>query len=160
MGKARRYIWQAVLILYIAFIFSNSLTPAVKSSAESGFVMAKMHALLGALGLRDVSWLTEHLIRKGAHFTEYALMGILLFRSMKTLDCGKIVIVRKIHEAAVFAIPFVDETLQLFTEGRSGQISDVWLDMSGVAAGLCVSWIASRVCRRMALKRRARAGRN
>ena len=94
MGKARRYIWQAVLILYIAFIFSNSL-------------MAKIHALLGAIGMRDVSWLTEHLIRKGAHFTEYTLMGILLFRSMKTLDCGKIVIVRKIHEAAVFMIPFV-----------------------------------------------------
>ena len=119
MGKAGRYIWQAVLILYIAFIFSNSLTPAVRSSAESGFVMEKLHALLGALGRRDVSWLTEHLIRKGAHFTEYTLMGILLFRSMKTLDCGKIVIVRKLHEAAVFVIPFVDETLQLFKIGRA-----------------------------------------
>ena len=145
MGKARRYIWQAVLILYIAFIFSNSLTPAARSSAESGFVMAKIHALLGAIGMRDVSWLTEHLIRKGAHFTEDTLMGILLFRSMKTLDCGKIVIVRKIHEAAVFITPFVDETLQLFTEGRSGQISDVWLDMCGVAAGLCISWVTVQI---------------
>ena len=31
--------------------------------------------------------------------------------------------------------PFVDETIQLFTPGRSGQISDVWLDMSGVLFG-------------------------
>lgn len=38
-------------------------------------------------------------------------------------------------------IPFVDETIQLFTEGRSGQISDVWLDMSGVLFGTClVDW--------------------
>ena len=72
-------------------------------------------------------------------------MGILLFRSMKTLECGKIVIVRKIHEAAAFMIPFVDETLQLFTEGRSGQISDVWLDMCGVAAGLCISWVTVQI---------------
>ena len=35
-------------------------------------------------------------------------------------------------------IPLMDETIQLFTEGRSGQISDVWLDMSGVLAGGCV----------------------
>lgn len=28
---------------------------------------------------------------------------------------------------------------QLFTEGRSGQISDVWLDMSGVLFGTCLT---------------------
>ena len=36
------------------------------------------------------------------------------------------------------AIPFTDETIQLFVEGRSGQIGDVWLDMSGVLAGFLI----------------------
>ena len=36
----------------------------------------------------------------------------------------------------IFMVPFVDETIQLFVAGRSGQISDVWLDMSGAAAGM------------------------
>lgn len=40
-----------------------------------------------------------------------------------------------LHILSGFLIPFVDETLQLFTEGRSGQISDVWLDSCGVWAG-------------------------
>ena len=33
-------------------------------------------------------------------------------------------------------IPFVDETIQLFVEGRSGQVSDVWLDLAGALCGL------------------------
>ena len=41
----------------------------------------------------------------------------------------------QLHGLAGFLIPFVDETLQLFTEGRSGQISDVWLDCAGVLFG-------------------------
>ena len=49
--------------------------------------------------------------------------------------------------AAIFFIPFVDETLQLFTEGRSGQISDVWLDMSGAVTGTilyaCICFLIS-----------------
>lgn len=36
-------------------------------------------------------------------------------------------------------VPFVDETIQLFVAGRSGQISDVWLDMSGAAAGMMIT---------------------
>ena len=52
---------------------------------------------------------------------------------------------------------FVDETLQLFTEGRSGQISDVWLDMAGAAAGtLCA--LAAAGLLRTGRRRRAAAG--
>lgn len=143
----KKHIWQIILVVYILFIFSNSLTPAAQSSAESGFVLQLAHDILRTLGMGEASWLTEHIIRKGAHFTEYALMGILLFQSMKTLDCG-IVLLRKAHQAGVFMIPFVDETLQLFTEGRSGQISDVWLDMSGVLTGLAAACLAA-LCWRM-----------
>ena len=31
--------------------------------------------------------------------------------------------------------PLLDETVQLFTEGRSAQVDDVWLDIAGVCAG-------------------------
>lgn len=39
------------------------------------------------------------------------------------------------HLWLMTAIPLADETFQLFTEGRSGQVGDVWLDISGLAAG-------------------------
>ena len=38
-------------------------------------------------------------------------------------------------------VPFVDETIQLFVPGRSGQISDVWLDMAGGAAGFLAAFL-------------------
>lgn len=137
-GK-RRYIWAAVTALYVLFIFSNSLTPADESSRQSGFVLQTLLGILDGLGL-DSIWLTEHIVRKCAHFTEYTVLGLLLFKSLAVWG-GSAFPRRLLNVSLGVWIPFVDETLQLFTEGRSGQISDVWLDMSGVAAGTILAWL-------------------
>ena len=150
----KKTIWHVVLAAYVVFIFSNSLTPADLSSEESGFVMRLVHQAIGAAGL-SAPWLTEHVIRKYAHFSEYTLLGILLFQSMRNLDCGA-AFRRQLHMLLIFFIPFVDETLQLFTEGRSGQISDVWLDMSGAAAGMAIT--VGVLCCLRRKKERARQG--
>lgn len=42
---------------------------------------------------------------------------------------------KEVHRIALLAVPFADETIQLFVEGRSGQISDVWLDLAGALTG-------------------------
>lgn len=63
----KKTIWHVVLAAYVVFIFSNSLTPADLSSEESGFVMRLVHQAIGAAGL-SAPWLTEHVIRKYAHF--------------------------------------------------------------------------------------------
>ncbi len=152
----KKQIWHLVLILYVAFIFGNSLTPAVRSSEQSGFVLSMLHGALSAAGIQ-AAWLTEHVVRKCAHFSEYTLFGILLFQSMKNLDCG-IVLKRQLHTAAIFFIPFIDETLQLFTEGRSGQVSDVWLDMSGVLTGTLLAFFGPRLFRSIGKKKRKRSG--
>ena len=34
-----------------------------------------------------------------------------------------------------------DETIQLFVPGRSGQVTDIWIDFSGVMTGLLVGLI-------------------
>ena len=98
-------------------------------------------------------WLTEHLVRKTAHFAEYALFGVLLWNCLRTYELPRRV--WTLLEAwLILAAPFVDETLQLFTEGRSGQLSDVWLDMAGAAAGtlcaLAASWLLRAGSRRLA----------
>ncbi len=128
--------WHVLLIAYIGLIFFHSLMPASQSSAESGFVLELIRGGLSRLGL-DGGWLTEHMVRKFAHFSEYAGMGVLLSQSMRAAERGTRVY--RLHPYAVFFVPFTDETIQLFVEGRSGQISDVWLDMSGAAAGLLIS---------------------
>ena len=89
----------------------------------------------------DAWWLTEHLVRKAAHFTEYAGLGFLL--AMNT-GAGMVPVfsltrIAKANFTAAFCLPFIDETIQLFVEGRSGQITDVWLDMAGIVTGIMVT---------------------
>lgn len=151
----KRILWTAAVTLYLLFVFHNSLTPADLSSQQSGAVLRFAAGLLETAGVPS-GWLTEHLVRKTAHFAEYALFGVLLWNCLRTYELPRRV--WTLLEAwLILAAPFVDETLQLFTEGRSGQISDVWLDMAGAAAGtLCA--LAAAGLLRTGRRRRASAG--
>ena len=92
----------------------------------------------------DAWWLTEHLVRKAAHFTEYAGLGFLL--AMNTgAGIAPVFCLLKGNVTAVLFMPFVDETIQLFVEGRSGQISDVWLDMAGALTGTLLYLAAGQI---------------
>ena len=137
-NNRRKWFWTVVTVLYVLFVFHNSATVAVESSRQSGRVLTLAKECLAGLGI-DSSWLTEHLIRKTAHFLEYSLYGVLLWNCLGVYELrGKLRLVT--HLWLTMLVPFVDETIQLFTEGRSGQISDVWLDMSGVLFGTCLAF--------------------
>ncbi|GLC83387.1 VanZ family protein [Lacrimispora brassicae] len=138
----KRWIWTAVTLLYIMFIFSNSMKPAKISSADSGWVLRMAQESFGSMGI-STRWLTEHMIRKTGHFSEYTLLGILLYGWVKSYGFPT---ERRyfIRLTAGFMVPFVDETIQLMVEGRSGQISDVWLDCGGVAFGLLLAALLLR----------------
>ena len=75
-----------------------------------------------------------HIVRKMAHFTEFACLG--------GLSCGLLAAARtvKLHPffhvwAGGFFVAAIDETIQIFT-GRGSQLQDVWLDFAGFSAGL------------------------
>ena len=70
------YKRQILLIAYICLIYGNSLMPAHISSRESGFLLMKLHDFCEMADL-DSGWLTEHIVRKTAHFIEYTGLGIL-----------------------------------------------------------------------------------
>lgn len=134
--RRKRVVWSILLVCYVGFVFGNSLTPAVESSVQSMSVLELVTGVLSAAGLGNVG-VTEHLIRKMAHFGEYTVLGMLLVQWLSLYRLPRVTR-WQLHGMMGFLIPFVDETLQLFTEGRSGQISDVWLDCSGVLFGTAV----------------------
>ena len=146
----KKWIWTLVVILYVGFIFHNSLTPADESSRQSGGVLHMILRFVQWIGMEG-GWITEHLVRKTAHFAEYTLLGILLGITLRQYEAG-MALMRILQCWIGTMVPLVDETLQLFTEGRSGQISDVWLDMAGVLMG---SLLIGTVIR----AKRAQAGR-
>lgn len=106
--------------------------PIADSAAESGRVTEWLTPFLEVLvGQGNV---TDHLVRKLAHFTEFAALGFqfLLLRRARTWTD----VVRS-AELGFFAA-FLDESIQLLSV-RGAQISDVWLDTGGVAFGVAAA---------------------
>ena len=125
-----------LLFLYILFIFSWSIKPGGVSSSESSSVLLFLQQSLSALGL-PAALLTEHLVRKLAHFTEYAGLGILLFLCAH-FSASEIFLCRrhtKLQGRSYYfllpLVPCIDECIQRFSPGRSASPLDVLLDMAG-----------------------------
>ena len=79
----------------------------------------------------------DHPVRKTAHATEYAILGLLIAGAY--IERGTSI--RKgilIPWGAATLYAATDEFHQLFVPGRSGQVSDVMLDSAGVLAGVLV----------------------
>lgn len=130
--------WHVVLVLYMLFVYGHSMVPAELSSQESGAVLEFLRGILRAVHLPG-DMLTEHMIRKTAHFLEYMGMGGLLYMNFQIMVRQRVASFQAMVAMALW-LPFVDETIQLFVRGRSGQISDVWLDMAGMWTGIAILW--------------------
>lgn len=126
----KKWIWLAIYAIYIVLIFVNSMDPADVSSVKSGTVLQFLNHLLFA----DRAVLTEHIVRKLAHFTEYAGAGVLGWMAFSQWIQGRGQRMIDTCFAGVL-IAFCDETIQLFVPGRSGQVSDMWIDVSGYLLG-------------------------
>ena len=61
--------------LWIAFIWSNSLKNGAESGEDSGRVFTAISKITSAIGLGTP--ISEHFIRKAAHFSEFAILGAL-----------------------------------------------------------------------------------
>ena len=87
------------------------------------FALSSIPSLSTGLGVWD------EILRKGAHLTEYAVLGILLFRAVG-------------REVPAFllgvAYAITDEVHQHFVHGRHASPFDVAFDAAGVALGLLV----------------------
>lgn len=128
-------------LLWLGFIFSNSLRTASASSAQSSAVLSVFLPLLEGLGASPEGFHT--LLRKLGHFTEFAILGgLLAFRrsARRPTWAGR---VSTLLLAGLLAA-LTDETLQLFSPGRSAQVTDVWIDFAGVALGIAAGLLLGR----------------
>ena len=124
----KKRILDILILLNLALIWGNSMLTGLSSEAVSGGVLAFLGRFLPVL-------LTEAghtLLRKAAHFSEFALLGLLY--------CGRHRLVKgetPVHLMGFgLAVACIDETIQIFTPGRASSLIDVWIDASGFALGL------------------------
>ena len=151
--KAHRIL--AVLIaLMLLFIWSNSLAGSKQSNALSGWVEKLLKPLVDPHG-KIPAKVFDYEVRKAAHVTEYAILGILLAWlsiPIKKQDVWLLLFV-------VLTTAVIDETIQIFT-GRTSQVQDIWIDFFGAVSGMLLACFGSRLRRRRKEKLPARASKN
>ncbi|HKL95403.1 MAG TPA: VanZ family protein [Haploplasma sp.] len=123
-----------LVLITTLFIWGNSLLPGSVSSSQSGIITKLLYPLFK--NVMSVDTLTT-IIRKLAHFTEYAILGLVLAYFYKS----------KTHKYLLFALlqgvitAIIDESIQLLVPNRAGLLTDVLIDTSGVLFGLLVFYI-------------------
>lgn len=125
-------IYTCLTIAWILFIFSFSMQSGEESSQISGGIVLQVLAILFPQGFAYAEQL-EFLIRKLAHFAEYFVLGVLVLKTLKQARCPRQVIGGLIICVLVASC---DETIQLFSGGRSGKVVDVLLDSVGSWCGI------------------------
>ncbi len=86
-----------------------------------------------------ISW-QDFIIRKAAHFTEYAILCFLFYRAFR--KSTKFTVKEILSMALVLTIVYAltDEYHQTFVAGRTGKPFDIGVDSLGAVFGLVFSW--------------------
>ena len=121
--------------LTLLFIWGHSMIPAVYSSMESSRFVNLINGLIYSAG--GSFSVTDHMVRKTAHFLEYAILGAETALRNKWKSAVFAGSTAKYSGTVFFwtGVPVIDELIQYFTPGRACMIQDVFLDMCGFAAG-------------------------
>lgn len=147
-----------LVILYLLIFFFSGQDGETSGSLSHEITQAIVEGLGKIIGgswteefrLSMVTY-WEHPVRKLAHFSEYAVMGILVWtvwRPWKVRD-------RRLYLLVilwVFVSASLDEGHQLLVEGRYGSFMDVLLDTSGGCFGTVLCTMAEKLWGRMRRK--------
>ena len=117
--------WGATISVFSTGYFTGAKTSAIIVPILATIFPQASHAELLAI---------HYFIRKLAHFTEYLIFSVLLYRALRggrrpRLQAATTAIVM----AGLYAV--LDEFHQLFVPGRTAAATDCLIDVSGAAAG-------------------------
>ena len=137
--KTKQYLSWFAMILWMVVIFLFSAQTDRQSGNLSGgivrwfvtliyrgfdnFSMERQTAILE-------SW--HLLIRKGAHFSEYAVLAMLIANALRS--CGKLRWFLPVVISTLYAV--TDEIHQYFVPGRACRLLDVGIDTCGALFGM------------------------
>ena len=133
--KKNKIILGILIVAWLCLIWGHSLQPAVVSEGESAKWLQIICKVVPFIENDDNGMF---IVRKAAHFTEYGILGVLLALEMAQFVRGWF---RRFVEPLLLAlsVAFVDETIQLFVVGRSGEVRDMWIDVAGAALAIVIT---------------------
>ena len=133
-SKVRLRVCITLIICNLIFIWGNSLLPGEISGALSDWLKELLAPLFGWEGGGAGK---GGLLRKVAHFTEFAALGVWFCWLWGMLN--KKPLKQLLFSLAIaFCVACIDETIQIFVPLRGPGIKDVAIDTSGAAVGICI----------------------
>ena len=136
--RIKKIILWTIVIAYTLWIFHNSAQTGKVSANLSQTLSYRIYDSLQFLHFMPFK-LFHTLIRKFAHFSEYALLGILVsIVSFHTIEerQQKLVII-----LWMILVPILGEGIQCFTPGRSAELRDCIIDMCGFGFGFLITYL-------------------
>lgn len=149
VNSVKRRIYRIILWLITIGVMLMMFGFSAQDLTQSGGLSAKISTpltdwiarLQGGLDARNYQLLFKQVdlyVRKTAHFSEYALLGMLL---TLLLDAYRLRW-RWVSWLICTAYAATDEIHQLFSEGRTGRWQDVMIDSAGALTGLMIVLLA------------------
>ncbi|MFM1652000.1 VanZ family protein [Brevibacillus sp. B_LB10_24] len=151
----RRLFWDALLLLLLVIgVYISSATPYEKQDLRQSIdrvvddeqVKQQVGGISFHYGSKEISvesvgvaGFLEFFIRKGTHFTFFALLTFFAFRLLRHFCSANAALPWSGLFAVVAAI--LDEWHQTFTPGRTGMLADVILDSAGVMVSLLLIYL-------------------
>lgn len=154
--KAFRLITCVLLIAWMALIFSMSAQNATESDKTSGNVIKSVLSVIypGFDGLSEESKAElissfQFIARKTAHFSLYAILGLLSFLTVISYRNLKFGLRTALSAAICLLYAASDEVHQLFVPGRSGEIRDVCIDFCGSLLIITILALSARYIKKI-----------
>ena len=135
--KRSAIIFGILTALVLFFIWGQSLLPRDVSAGESSDIMRWLKPVLDP-GSRVDDEVFHHLLRKAAHFTEYAALGFCMAGFLNNLAWKQEKRRLPLTVALCVAAAVIDETIQIFSDDRGPRVTDVLLDSCGAVFGIAV----------------------
>lgn len=130
--KIIKYMIFAIICMLIIFLFSNQVSSTSNSISKT--MVEKVLKIFDkffstSFNNENTIDMLNYPIRKLAHFTIFFILGFSICSFLKELKVNKYVLI-SIVICLIYAL--FDEVHQLFINGRTAKIFDVFIDMSGV----------------------------
>ncbi len=140
VNKRLSIIFAVLTVLMTVFVFSNSLKIGTESAKQSGFFTDILNNALDSIGMHPEYETLSFFIRKGAHFTEYFILGGLAATSIYFATANApLVFIAPLY---TFIIAVCDEFIfQRMTDGRGPQWKDVFIDLSGALTAVLILFL-------------------
>ena len=134
----KRIVLLVLIIVWAVFVFGFSSQTGNESSGLSRKIAEIFFKTEEALAI------AEPIIRKLAHFSEYALGGVLMYLLIDTYNYSR---KTKFFLTLFLGIWYaaIDEIHQTFVPDRSGNIRDVFIDTLGFSFGIGLTLIYLKI---------------